>query len=52
LKFSSETLEERDLFEDQSVDGRIVFKCSLKKYRRRMWASFIWFWIGTRGGLF
>jgi hypothetical protein len=25
--------------------------CTLKKCGRRMWASFIWFWIGTRGGL-
>jgi hypothetical protein len=51
LKFLSETLNGRDLFEDQGVNERIVFKCTLKKYGRRMWASFIWFWIETRGGL-
>jgi hypothetical protein len=40
LNFLSEILKGRDLFEDQGVDGRIV-KCTLKKYGRRMWASFI-----------
>jgi hypothetical protein len=45
-------LRERDHFEDLDVDGRIILKLILNKYKeRRTWARLIWFRIGERGGL-
>jgi hypothetical protein len=38
--------EGKNHLKDLGVDGRITFKCMLKKFGGRMWTEYIWFRIG------
>jgi hypothetical protein len=51
IKFWLVSLKRRDQSEDLSVDGRIILKWNLGKQVLRAWIGFIWFRIGTCGGL-
>jgi hypothetical protein len=46
-----ENLTERDRSEDQAMYGRIILKVNFKKQDQRVWTGFIWFKIGSSGGL-
>jgi hypothetical protein len=46
-----ESLKGRDHLQDQGIDGRIIFKCILRKQGGREGTGFIWHRIGTVGRL-
>jgi hypothetical protein len=46
-----ERLKGRDCLEDLGIDGRIILKYNLGKQSGRVWNGFIWFRIGTGGGI-
>jgi hypothetical protein len=46
-----ENSKEIDQLIDLGVDERIILKGKLKKQDIRTWTTFIWFRIGTGGGL-
>jgi hypothetical protein len=43
--------EVKTLSEDKGVDGRIILQWIIEKYGGNLWIGFIWFRIGTSGGL-
>jgi hypothetical protein len=47
----SRNRKERDLFEDQNVDVKVLLNWILKKQDRRLGTGFIWLKIGTNCGL-
>lgn len=44
-------LKEGDYLRDVGVDGRIILRCILLRWYARAWTGFIWFRVGTSGGL-
>jgi len=44
-------LKERDHLDDLSLDGNIILKRIFKKSLWMAWTVFVWFWIGSSGGL-
>jgi len=44
--------EKKKHFEDVGVDGWINLKYIFRKWDWESWTESIWFWIGTRAGLF
>jgi hypothetical protein len=46
-----ENMKERDNLKYLAVDGRIIFKCILKKLDLRGWNGFLMLMIGTSGRL-
>jgi hypothetical protein len=50
-KFWVENLKGRDCLKDIGVDGSITLEWILEKYGGKLWTGFIWFRIGTSGGL-
>jgi hypothetical protein len=46
-----ENLNERDLWEDLNVDGKIILEWILGKCDENMWIGSIWLRIETSGGL-
>jgi hypothetical protein len=51
VKVWSESKKGKDHLEDKGVDGTIILKWIIKKLNGRVWSAFIWFAIGTSGGL-
>jgi hypothetical protein len=49
-QFQSENLKGKDHLEDIGEDGRIILKCTLKKYDM-VWTRFNWLRIWSNGGL-
>jgi hypothetical protein len=48
--FQVENSQVRNRLEDIGVDGMIILKWILKKYKGRIWIGFIWLMIGSGGG--
>jgi hypothetical protein len=46
-----ESLKGRDHSEDLGIDGRIILNFILGIQVLRMWIGFVWFRIGSSGGL-
>jgi len=46
-----EILMERDHLEDRGLDGRIIIRCTFRKWERGACTGLIWLRIGTGGGL-
>jgi hypothetical protein len=44
-------LKERDYLKDVGVNGRIILRCILLRWYVKAWTGFIWFRVGTIGGL-
>jgi hypothetical protein len=42
---------QRNLLGELCVTGRIILKCTLKKYGSKMWIRFMWLEILSSGGL-
>ena len=43
-------LRERDHLKDTGVEGRIILRCSFKKWDVALWSGWSWLRIGTGGG--
>jgi len=50
IEFWWENLRERDLFEDQSVDGKIIFIWIFRKRDVGAWSGLMWLRIVTDSG--
>jgi hypothetical protein len=46
-----ESQKERDHYENQGVGGYTILKLMLERQNGMEWIGFIWFRIGTNGGL-
>jgi hypothetical protein len=49
--FLPENYKGKDHFRNKDVDGKIIVRRMLVKWRPRMWTLFNWFWKGSGGGL-
>jgi hypothetical protein len=47
-----ENLKGRNYLEDLSEDGKVILKCTFRKYGVRMWIGFIWLRLVSSGWLF
>ena len=50
IGFWWENLRERDYLGDPGVDGRIILRCTFRKWGVGVWPGSIWLRIGTGGG--
>jgi hypothetical protein len=51
IKFQSENLKERNHLRQVCINGMLIFKWILSKVDVKLRTGFIWFRIGTSGGI-